>query len=184
MKSEKTNSPVFYGITASNKYPIGISKQKVLFKLLFLDINVSAAKARTYLNDNFYFLHIDFILERMAKEIDNWTSQEDKDKKNIHVEIQITEKLEHWIKEFSLPSPEEISELARIYNISETALNKKLYSLFESGKYAPGLIIDYLSKYSDNISNRLVDKLLDKYNSMKPQKNFLFKRVFSKAAIY
>lgn len=73
----------------------------------------------------------------------------------------ITEKSEHWIKEFSLPLPKGIYKLALLYNISETALNRKFYSMLESGKFAPCFIIDYLSKYSDNISDRLIDKLLE-----------------------
>lgn len=178
MKSVKNENPVFYGIAVDNKYPINSSVQRVYFKLLFLNPKVSTQKAKLYLNENFYYLHLKFILESMNKEIENWSSEERKGDEKLHIEMQLIEKIELWTKEFSLPLPGEVCELAKIAGISEINLFQGIYSLFLSGKFPPKAIIDFLRKYSNNISDRLIDKMLDKYNSMKPKRKFLFKNFF------
>lgn len=172
MKSVKNENPVFYGIAVDRKYPIDSSVQKVYFKLLFLNPKVSTQKAKLYLNENFYYLHLKFIVESMTKEIENWSNDESKNNEKLHIEMQLIEKIELWTKEFSLPLPGEVSELAKISGISEINLFQGIYSHFLSGKFPPKAIIDFLCKYSNNISDRLIDKMLDKYNSTKHKIKF------------
>ncbi len=184
MKNVKNDNPVFYGIAADQKYPIEISKQRIYFKLMFLNPNISPKKAKRYLNENFYFLHLNFIIESMIKEIETWSGEESQKSDKLHLEMQLLEKIELWINEFSLPLPEEICELAKIAGLSESVLFKGLYSLYLSGKFSHESIIDFLSKYSNNMSDRLIDNLLDKLNSTKPKRSDIFKNIFSKVAIF
>jgi len=184
MKSKRKIEPVFYGIKIKKNFPLSAIEQRSFYRMLFIHPNLTIEKVKNRLNDSWYIYHSKMLTDNMNKEIDELISTyNNPGTKNI-VEKQIVEKIRLWIKEFSLPSPEDISEMATVLKLSEVSLNKGIYSLYKTGLFPADSIIDYLMKYTPILSEKLIDNLLETYISINTKRNLPFKRFLSKAAAF
>jgi len=162
---------IYFGLDFSADYPFDQGTCRRLAKHLYANPSTSPEEAiRLLQNSNLWSsmhnlcLTIDQLLCSFRSEIEKVSSIDDNINKPNFKKL-LFDKNYSWIKVFSCPTPEEITEIAKYYTgISDTFLMSMVESIVIDENIPPQRIIDYLLKYSSLLSSKKTDSLLDCYN--------------------
>jgi hypothetical protein len=164
---EEYSDILFYCILIDPESGVDIDIQIDFCMLLFIHPSISAKQAWEYLNTDFNNLPHKELMKKWEEEIDTILMNTDTFRKIESLEKKMAKKVIEWTRQFLLPKPMDIEQLALSLNLSEESLYKYISLHYLSGEFTTVEILKYLKKFELVLSGKIIDALLDQYNCMK-----------------
>lgn len=181
IKESKKAEPEFFGVHLDDKWRYTVESKLNFCKILFLNPNISASKAREIINDPFYQIHAKAFAKIFHNEILETMVQV---KKTQITEYEICRNFENkmieWAKTFSFPLPDELLLLSKLYGIPIESIIELSVCAMTQPTMSKHSINKYLQNYSTHLNSEQIDHVLDNLNRLKknsPDKKYFLKKI-------
>jgi hypothetical protein len=158
---------VFFTLHVNEESEIDINTQLNFFQLLFVHPEISAKQAWDYLFTDFDSLDHDELMAKWEIELDRLVRRTNTFLKQKQLEKKIAKKVVEWTRQFLLPKPMDIEQIAFSLCLSEESINHFISVHYLNGEFTIKELCNYLRRFSPVLPWNIIDALLDQYNYMK-----------------
>lgn len=155
----------YFGLEFGDEFPLHKETRRKLAKLLYANPNTYPEEAIRILHNLNLWLTFDQLIESLQAEVKKAAQINLDDFKESNIRKLFFDKFFFWVKAFSCPTPEEITEIAKIFTkIPEIIFLNEIERAVLDFKMPFPKICDYLKKYSSLMTHQQINVFLDIYN--------------------
>lgn len=152
----------YFGLEFSQEIPLDPQMFRNLAKLLFANVGTSPEEAIRVIRNLDKWTSLDQLFTPLKNKLYKDLNMKLDDLKKPEVSKRFQDKYFQWIKKFSCPTAEEVTEIAHIYkNIPERVFLQLIEKAVCEDNMPTKGIIEFLVKFSAKLSAKSIDNLLE-----------------------